>query len=139
VKALAIIALACGTAAADPLFEMDREPIAPAKQAASAVKLFDDGTWTVQDTAADGKPGPVSRGRLDKTAVDRIRHDLEAATWHTTTRTIRCFAKSLTHTIYSSHGTKLFTEEVCSGIVLDDASAKSLADIRGILDKATRP
>jgi hypothetical protein len=143
VKALAVIALVCGAAAADPckpaggvLFQIAYGPIGAAKADAWTVKLHDNGAWTRDETTADGKPGSASAGCLDKSELARIQDDLKAATWKTKTARIKCMARTSTHTVFSVNDKPVFTEETCSGVILDDASAKSLADIRKILDKA---
>jgi hypothetical protein len=145
VKTLAILlVLAFAPASADPCkpagavqFQIEHGPISPQLKAAGfTLKLYDNGAWTRDETTTGGKPGPSTAGCLDKDALAKVQDALKAATWKITTAKIRCMAKSVDHTVYSVKGTAVFTQELCSGKSLDDASAKSLADIQAILDKS---
>lgn len=122
-----------------PLVELDQlrrsfESQHPAPQPISTLRLYDNGAWTFVEV---GTPGRTATGYLDARALKIVRDDLARATWKTSQLDVTCAAISPTYTDVHVRGKAVWTDAVCSGAVLDDVSAKSIAEIRKLLDDAT--
>jgi hypothetical protein len=94
----------------------------------SSTKLFGNGAWTVD---ANG-------GCADKAIATKVQALLAGAPWKIS-HPIHCEMMTTTWTNYYASGKLLFSERACNPDQLDDASAKSLAEIVKVVGAATQP
>jgi hypothetical protein len=109
------------------LFEIDTNDLAAGPEKSV---VFTDGTWQL-----DRSGGGRSNGRLSAEDLALIQKDA-AAPWSTTPQTgITCH---MVHapTNYTANGKLVYTNSGCESPVLDDASAKALAEIVATMTKA---
>jgi hypothetical protein len=147
-KLLAVLPLACASAAAAPaqtkpaaadacrphgtvIFEIDHRVEPGAKLATSTVKVFGTGAWTRDEADPDGKALATRSGCFAKPDLKQLETTLRGATWKVTMAKIHCMAVSETYTVYQVDGKPVFTDKLCSGASLDDKS-------RAKLDAATQ-
>ncbi|HEV7555277.1 MAG TPA: hypothetical protein VGO00_07485 [Kofleriaceae bacterium] len=116
------------------VFQIKHNAVPAAKLTTSSMSVFATGAWMYTETTADGKPGKLKGGCLDKAQQTRIEDDVKAAPWKVTIPRVRCMARSQTFVEYSVQGKVVFMKQVC-GNSLDDDSAKKLDDIEHILAK----
>jgi hypothetical protein len=136
-KTILMLALLAATAHADaptckkegaPIFEIDRKDTANPKSLQAAT-LYASGAWTFEATDADGKKSAPTSGCLSADAMRKIKQDLAAAKWKTTTAKIHCMAISPLYTAYKAGGKQVFEAHVCGGQTLDDDSNKAVQDL----------
>lgn len=119
-KVLALL-LVSALASAAPLFEIDGA-------GADKTTLADDGTWT------HGK----ATGKLSPDDLKTIVKDADGVTWTATEKQgIRCRMVHAPIT-YSIRGKPVWVDTGCTSKALDADSAKALAEIRAIVDKAEK-
>jgi hypothetical protein len=163
-KLLALLPLACASAAAAPdkppaptpsagaqqpdkcrpagavVFAIDHRVDAGAKLAIWTTKVFASGAWTRDDTDAEGKAAPQRTGCLAKPDLQQLQTTLSGAPWKVTKASIHCMAMSSEFTVYQVNGKPVFTRRLCSGEALDDKSRGKLdaavAQVDGELAKA---
>lgn len=159
---LALLPLACATAAASPdapakpapppdscratgkvVFEIDHRVEPGAKLATSAVKVFANGAWTRDESDADGKALPQRSGCLAKADAKQLETTLADAPWKITKAQVHCMAMSAAFTVYQVNGKPVFTQKLCSGESLDDKSRAKLdaatAQVEREVARATKP
>jgi hypothetical protein len=124
-------------ASPQPIFEIDRIDIT-AHSPQQTVTLFASGNWTFRETV-DDKQTNTWGGKLSDDPLKQANADLAAAKW-TQTQGIHCMARTSKSTVYKVDGKSVFTAMMCNASKLDDASAKSLADLEQLLTPAwTKP
>ena len=111
-----------------PIFEIDHRVDKEAKLPTSTFKIYESGAWTYESTDAEGKAGEPKRGCFAGDDLTKIKADLEVP-WKVTTAKFHCMAFSPAFTEYSVNGRQVFTQRLCSGKSLDDASTKALAEL----------
>jgi hypothetical protein len=145
--ALACLTLACATAGAQPapparkapppkgcvahgtpVFEIDHRVDPGAKMPTSTFKIFESGAWTYESTDAEGKAGEPLRGCFAGDDLAAIKKDLESP-WKITNAKFHCMAHSSAFTEYSVNGKIVFTQRICNGQSLDEASQKALTEL----------
>jgi limonene-1,2-epoxide hydrolase len=144
VAALGVLPLACASAAAAPdpppkaaaadgcratgpvLFEIDHRVDPGAKLATSSVKVFATGAWAHDETDSDGKAAAQRTGCMAKPAVQQLSTTLHGAAWTVTTARMHCMARTAAFTVFQVDGKAVFTERLCSGQSLDEASRAKL-------------
>jgi hypothetical protein len=161
--ALTATAAADGSGAGAPSFRARPAPPACTAKGASIIEIevaFDamggqpghstttavyaNGAWTRlrRDDHQRASAAP-STGCLDKKQLDAVQADLKAATWKITHKRITCKAISARHVIYRIAGTQKWDSHVCGADVVDDVTAKALADIdtqlAGLPDVEAKP
>lgn len=161
ILALACLSLACATAGAEPqpaapapsagrklpppkgcvargtpIFEIDHEHEPGATLATSAFRIYASGAWQFEPKDADGKAGEPMRGCFAGPELAAIRADLKVD-WKTTTAQIHCMAVSPAFTVYKVNGKTVFTQKLCSGVTLDEASEKARTDLEAKAAAAT--
>jgi hypothetical protein len=119
-----------------PMFEIDHGPIAGAKEASSAFKIYESGAWTFEPKDADGKAGELERGCFAGDDLTAIKADVRVS-WKTSAVGIRCMAMATVSDKILVKGKLVFTEQMCNDVKLDDASAKALADLHAKMKTAT--
>lgn len=129
------------SATGDVLFEIDHavEDFAKGQLGTSELVLHEGGRWTFVSHTADGKLGPASSGCLSSTQMHDIRADLARATWKVHHADATCAALSAGYERYATRGKVVWTQKMCQLEILDEASAKALADIEAILNKVSAP
>jgi hypothetical protein len=110
-----------------PLFEIRHR--SDAKDATSTIKIYSTGAWTFLPIDQDGKAGALTTGCFDKPTLSAIRAAVDHAPWDVTFDRIVCRAYSATFTDYYVHGKLEYTQRLCNGQRLDDASAAALKKI----------
>lgn len=154
IVALACLSLACATAGAEPqpappaapaparklpppkgcvargtpIFELDHGHTPGAKLTSSSFRIYASGAWIFDTKDADDKAGLPMRGCFAGADLDAIRADLTVP-WKTTTARIHCMAMSPAFSEYKVNGKLVFTQKLCSGVSLDEASEKSRTDL----------
>lgn len=106
------------------LFEIDTNDLRPGPE---QNVVYTDGTWQL-DRTGEGR----SSGRLSAAELTAIEKDVSAP-WSTSPRTgITCH---MVHapTNYSANGRIVYTDSGCESPVLDEVSAKALAEILATL------
>jgi hypothetical protein len=98
------------------------------------IELSRTGEWTMRETI--GKTARSSSGKLSASDVAAARADLAAATWSLRDAANGCKAMSVVHTYYRVDGKEMFHDFTCNPKVLDEASAKAIADVRRLLAPA---
>jgi hypothetical protein len=152
-KLLALLPLACASAAAAPeptkpaadscrprggvLFEIDHRVEPGAKLATSTVKVFANGAWTREEADADGKALAPQTGCLAKPDLKQLETTLHGATWKVTIARIHCMAVSESYTVYQVDGKPVFTDKLCSGAALDDKSRAKLDAATQLVERET--
>jgi hypothetical protein len=116
-----------------PIFEIEKHD-ARADQPQQTVKLWRTGAWSFEETVKS-KPTSSASGKLDDAQLKQARADLAAATWKTTP-VIHCMMATNSSTTFKADGKVVFTLHACNEVKLDDASAKSLADLQTLLAPA---
>lgn len=117
-KVLALL-LVSALASAAPLFEID---------GADKTTVADDGTWTHGEAT----------GKLSADDLKTILKDADGVTWTATEKKgIRCRMVHAPIT-YSIRGKPVWVDKGCTSKELDADSAKALAEIRAIVDKAQK-
>ncbi len=117
-KVLALM-LVSSLASAAPLFEIDT---------AEKTVVQEDGSWT----------HGTAKGKLAADEVKAIAKDADGVTWKTSEKKgVRCRMVHAPIT-YSVRGKVVWVDTGCTSAALDDASAKALADIRQIVEKAEK-
>ena len=151
IVALACLSLACATAGAEPqpaapapsrrpppakgcvargtpIFQLDHLHNPGAKLTSSSFRIYASGAWIFDTKDADDKAGLPMRGCFAGADLDAIRADVKVP-WKTTIAEIHCMAVSPAFTEYKVNGKLVFTQKLCSGVSLDDASDKARADL----------
>lgn len=161
ILALACLSLACATAGAEPqpatpapaparklpppkgctargtpIFEIDHDHDPAAKLTSSTFKIYASGAWQFEPKDADGKAGLPMRGCFAGADLTAIKDDLKVD-WKTTTAQVHCMAVSPSFTTYKASGKVVFTQKLCSGVTLDEASEKSRADLEARANAVT--
>jgi hypothetical protein len=95
----------------------------------TVTSVYANGAWTRLRRSEDQKTPTPHVGCLDKKQLDAIQADLKAATWTITHNRITCKAISARHVIYRIAGKQKWDSHVCGADVVDDKTAKALADI----------
>jgi hypothetical protein len=147
-KTLLMLTLLAATAHADkaptckaegaPIFEIDRKDTANPKSLQAAT-LYATGAWTFEATDAEGKKSAPTSGCLSADAMKKIKQELAAAKWKTTTAKIHCMAISPLFTAYKAGGKQVFEAHVCGAQTLDEDSNKAVQDLEKELAAAFPP
>ncbi len=119
-----------------PIFEIDHEHEPGAQLTTSAFRIYASGAWQFEPKDVDGKAGEPMRGCFAGPELAAIRADLKVD-WKTTTAQIHCMAVSPAFTVYKVNGKTVFTQKLCSGVTLDEASEKARADLEAKAAAAT--
>jgi hypothetical protein len=114
-------------------FEIDQRADLKVKRITATTKLFANGTWSTEVFDRDGTLAWTSSGCLGSVRLERIRNDLQAATWRVIHRDTLCRADSPRFTIYKWNGRTLYTDRTCNADVLDRASQSVLDQIERML------
>ena len=121
-----------------PIFEVDHLHEPGAKLTTSAFRIYASGAWQFAPKDADDKPLEMMRGCFAGADLDAIRADLKVD-WKTTTAQIHCMAVSPAFTEYKVNGKTVFTQKLCSGVSLDEASEKARVDLEAHIAAVTNP
>jgi len=108
------------------LFEIDHRVTPGAKLSTSTVKVFATGAWTRTEADAEGKPVAPRAGCIAAPELNQLETALDGAAWKVTSARIRCMAISAEFTEYQVHGKLVYTQRLCSGQSLDEASRAKL-------------
>jgi hypothetical protein len=137
-----LIALGCSSSVvaaprapnASVVFEMaEKLKIQSSNFPTSRFSLRADGRWTYV-VEVDGKVTKRRGGVLARGSVQKIRTALAAATWQFTLAEMRCMAEAMTFTELSANGSVVWTDEMCSGRILDANSRKRLETVMAIVN-----
>jgi len=119
-----------------PIFELDHAHEPAAKLTSSSFRIYASGAWIFDTKDADDKAGLPMRGCFAGADLDAIRTDLKVP-WKTTTAEIHCMAVSPAFTVYKVNGKTVYTQKLCSGVSLDEASEKARADLEARANAVT--
>ncbi|HEU0029248.1 MAG TPA: hypothetical protein VFQ53_01360 [Kofleriaceae bacterium] len=109
-----------------------------ADQPETVFQLRIDNTWTYR-VMQRGQLVRETQGTLPvKTAVN-LRAHLASATWTTGHAEVRCMAYSANYREYRVRGVLVYTQRLCDGQVLDDASAAALAEANALVGPLVGP
>lgn len=162
IAVLACLSLACATAGAEPppaapapapasrrpppakgcvargtpIFEIDHDATPGAKLATSTFRIYASGAWVLDPKDADGKAGLPMRGCFAGADLTAIRDELKVD-WKTSTAKVHCMAVSPSFTAYKVNGKLVFTQKLCSGVTLDEASEKARVDLEARANAVT--
>jgi hypothetical protein len=142
--ALSLIALTASLAGAAPsapkpiaarvLFSLDTKLKAQvAGMPISDFTLFTNGRWSYV-VMADGKVTKRADGTLPRADVAKIQKALAPAQWTFTTQQLRCMAEAISYSEVSFAGKLVWTNETCSGKILDETSRKGLDQVMVIVN-----
>ncbi|MBV8762761.1 MAG: hypothetical protein JO257_36085 [Deltaproteobacteria bacterium] len=162
ILALACLSFACATAGAEPqpaapppvparrlpppkgcvargtpMFEIAHDHEAGAKLGTSSFRIYASGAWQFDSKNADGHDDEPMRGCFAGADLDAIRADVKVD-WKTSTAQVHCMAVSPAFTVYKVNGKIVFTQKLCSGVSLDEASEKARADLEARASTVTR-
>ncbi len=117
----------------DVLFESISESRREIPPLRTITTVYATGMWEVTaGTTASRK------GCMKADDVAKIESDLSDASWEISHDKFRCGAAATLSVSYSSRGRPLWTEEVCSGMHLDDDSKDRLDRIIAIVSATTQ-
>jgi len=108
------------------LFEIDHRVDPGAKLGTSAIKVFANGAWTVDETDGDGKAAAQRTGCIAKPDLKQLETSLHGVPWKVNVSRIHCMAVTAQFTVYQVDGKPVFTQRLCSGEALDDKSRAKL-------------
>jgi hypothetical protein len=122
-------------ASGDVLFEDDVDISGVRSNKSSWKIIYASGAWRSADTQGKNLTGCLTAGELST-----VQHDVDAP-WAASPRTgIRCHTERRDPIVYSARGKEVYVDGGCSSDVLDDVSAKALAQIEKIFsDAIARP
>jgi hypothetical protein len=116
-----------------PVLEIVHDKIQGAKVPTSETQIFESGAWKTSGTDVAGKPLAPQHGCLPKLTMDKLRAELQTATWQVTHNHIHCMMVAQTFTTYKVGGKQVWTAKACSSDALDEASTKAIAAIEAEL------
>lgn len=137
---LSLVALSASLAFAAPkappreVFSIDSKLKAPvAGMSTSDFTLMTNGRWSYVEII-DGKVTKRGAGTLSHADVVKIRAALAPAKWTFTLARLRCMAEALTYNEVSFAGAVVWTDQLCSGKILDADSRRRLDQVMTIVN-----
>jgi hypothetical protein len=124
----ALISALPAQAAPQPIFQVESNDN-KAMQPKRTTTLFDDGSWTYDETPADGGAALHRSGTLSAETMKPLRAELAAAKWtHVPVGVAVCHMVTSGYIAYRVNGREVLRSQGCSSYHLDESSGIALRD-----------